>query len=208
MRAINSKVNVFGLLLSRPLLLLGLLNILIVWVIVGFGFSQWHDENAVLENIQAALLLCGSILGLPIRSASRISNALRVLFCVLCVSFLLRELDIDRMDLPMVIQVMGSGEGRVFTLALLWSFALYRLYSSGLVPRIALTVFVRSPQFRVLLAVIVLLLLSLVFDKQFIAVTHPRLFEELAETNAYLLLVIFTFPIHSAELAARHSTPA
>jgi len=126
-------------------ILLVAVNVIFAYDVILFEHHHVHGENALLENLQACFLALGTLLFLLPTQTNAANSFLNKAFSLLCLSFLLRELDLERFGVPPIIAQLGSGNGRKLLLAVLW------------------------------------VLLS---------VTVPRLYEELAETNAYFLMLI------------------
>lgn len=168
---------------------LGLVNILVLWLVIFFDYHHVHDENHIMENTQALLL------GISILYYGRLAaqnphiRLAMVSLCLLCFSFLLRELDLEYMGLPGFIVYLGSGAGRTLMLAILWlAMACAYLCKTSDV-RADFRRLTASRDFKFLTASALFLLLGALMDKEVLPVGHPRLFEELAEINAYLLLL-------------------
>ena len=76
------------------------------------------SENGLLENVQALTLIITLFFFLaPTFNRFRSDRLLGVFFCFLTLSFILRELDIETFDLPNILILMGSGQGRNLLLA-------------------------------------------------------------------------------------------
>ena len=99
--------------------------VLIVGVIFWSLFSGvWLEntsvfsENGLLENVQAATLTITLFFFLaPMFNRFRSDRLLAVFFSFLTLGFILRELDIETFDLPNVLILLGSGQGRNLLLA-------------------------------------------------------------------------------------------
>ena len=166
-------------------------NLVVIASIIASGKHDIHAENALFENIQAVCLIFAAILyaasSLRNRSTERVEF---VGLALLCFSFSLREIDIELIGLPQFIEQFLTGDGRTATLLVLWS-----CYFAFLLRQpVELSVLIKR-QFdtglsRYLLMSAGLLLTGALFDRGLITPYHPRLFEELLEVNAYLLLFI------------------
>ena len=76
------------------------------------------SENGLLENVQALTLIITLFFFLaPTFNRFRSDRLLGVFFSFLTLSFILRELDIETFDLPNILILMGSGQGRNLLLA-------------------------------------------------------------------------------------------
>jgi len=135
--------------------------------------------------ISAALLFALSSFGN--RSTDRIEL---IGLALLCFSFSLREIDIELVGLPALIEQFLVGKGRTATLLVLWSgyLALLLRQPIGFVDLIKRQF--DSGLAAYLLIAACLLVCGAVFDRGILMLNHPRLYEELLEVNAYLLLFI------------------
>ena len=79
----------------------------------GLDDTDIYAENSLIENIQVILLAIASIAYLlPIMIEKRSDN-LVFLFCsLLCYSFVLRELDLEKLDVPAALKLIGPGASR------------------------------------------------------------------------------------------------
>ena len=112
---------------SSSLLTLGVLNLTLVYFLIFYGNQGLYGENGLLENIQAILLALGTFLFLAPPQYNAYSS-LRYALALLCFSFLLRELDVEQMDIPVILQALGSGRGKRVLLLLLWGVVCWRAY--------------------------------------------------------------------------------
>ena len=80
--------------------------------------SDIYAENGVLENIQVFTLLAACItFFLPVIYQKREDKLILVFFALLCLAFILREVDVEKLDIPSILIFMGSGIGRNILLA-------------------------------------------------------------------------------------------
>ena len=91
-----------------------------------------YAENGPLENLQSILLAISCIVYLGPIALKREQERLILLFCsLLCCNFVLRELDVEDLDVPSALKFIGSGVGRnsIFSVAFmaLFCFAAFRL---------------------------------------------------------------------------------
>ena len=155
----------------------------------------------MIENIQAILLALGIFVFLFPHQHNAYSS-LQYALALLCFSFLLRELDVEKLDIPVILQTLGSGPGKRVLLLLLWGVVCWRVYHHELrVVKFTWKPILQSRQLSCLFGVLGFLAISYVMDKELVPFTYSRLYEELAETNAYLLLV-------ASKLAAIIAKPA
>src|SRR5688572_24415927 len=96
--------------------ILGALLGLLIWSaysVVALNRTDIYAENALLENIQAVLLAGACIVFLGPAAFEKRSDKLILLSCSwLCLAFVLRELDVERLDVPDSLKFIGSGTGR------------------------------------------------------------------------------------------------
>lgn len=81
------------------------------------------QENGVLENAQVVFLfVSGIIFFFQSFSAGRLTRLLLWMAGWLCLSFILRELDVDKLPVPSWVVLIGSGMGRNLIMAAGWGF--------------------------------------------------------------------------------------
>ena len=86
--------------------------------VIGLSDFDIFDENNLLENTQAFVLMFVFFLYLlPLFDPLRGDKLIAVFFAILTLAFLLRELDIEKFDLPKILILLGSGNGRNILLA-------------------------------------------------------------------------------------------
>jgi hypothetical protein len=91
-----------------------------------FEVYQLSKENSLLENLQA--LICGVIFFAFLWSFKKAEGHIKLLllfFSFLGFAFVLRELDVEKFDLPSIIIFWGSGTGRNGLLAVMFSITLF-----------------------------------------------------------------------------------
>ena len=98
-----------------------LLIILFSYLAIVAGKSWVYDENDLLENLQALLLLLSSAAFLPaLPRAGREQRVLLLAGTLFFLSLLLREVDVEKLGLSRLITLLGSGDGRNIILISLW----------------------------------------------------------------------------------------
>ncbi len=166
-------------------------NGIFAYLVIFFEYHHLHDENSLMENVQALLLATGCFCYLLLlagntRNVRLINGALSLL----CFSFTLRELDIEHLPVPALIRLLGSGHGRTILLLFLWGF-LFRFWIVSIPEKKKFVVnFVQTRKFYLLFLALLMLIGSALIDSKTISIPHPRLFEELLEINAYFLIVL------------------
>ena len=151
---------------------------------VFFGDVGVYDENNLLENTQAVILALSFLMFLmPILNSGRRDRLLAAFFAMLALGFILRELDVERLNVPNLLVLLGSGDGRNILLATgfscilviaLFNFRYYlNLASCFLRARVGVTAMVAG----------IFLVLGDTFES--IDITHNVLFEESLELMGY-----------------------
>ncbi|MDG0970474.1 MAG: hypothetical protein P8O06_11605 [Porticoccaceae bacterium] len=168
-----------------------LIIIVLLWACVSvmvLGDVSVYDENNLLENIQALTLGLSLLLFLmPLADRSRNDRLIAAFFSVLVVGFILRELDVEKFDLPSIIVFVGSGKGRNAMLAIgffvLLSVAVFnfRYYFS------LAKCFIRSRVGITAIIAGIFLIVGDMFEK--IDIPHHVLIEESFELIGYTILL-------------------
>lgn len=181
----------------RPLAWIGLAVLLVIATLLWLWAAAVHPgiyvENGPMENFQVGCLGVGGVLFLW-RAWLAKAGVERVVFAALALfylTFLIREFDTRKFDVPMVTSVL-SGTVRNVWLGALWVVAGYFIYRSRA------TVFgwgwrwLGTPAGRLFLAAGVFWVLGAAVDKLELFGSKPRdmLVEELLEVNAALLMAI------------------
>jgi hypothetical protein len=182
-----------GLQLAAISLLLVGMNALFAYDVILFAHHEVHGENALLENLQAMFLGLATALFLVPTPANIANQCLNKAFALLCFSFLLRELDLEYLGLPALLVQVGTGTGRTMLLTALWTMVLYGFVHNVQDKPQFLRQLLRSYKFVVMAVVLVLLAISAVMDKELLPISPARLYEELAETNAYFMMLLVGF---------------
>jgi hypothetical protein len=154
------------------------------------------EENHLLENLQAAALFLALMLSLvnlaPLRRRPPpyIAAGLAVLFLTL----LLRELDLEKFDLPDILTTLGSGTGRNLLLGLLCAVVLFSVARNRHRLKGDTLAYICSPLMYYLLAAATLYLVGEAMDKKLLPLAKPtRVFwEETAECLAAFWSVLGT----------------
>ena len=150
--------------------------------------DSFHSEGAALENTQVIFLIISAVGFLFLLPFKHPYKTIHLAIALLCFSFILRELDLEHMDVFQIIKILGSGQGRILLLASLWASMSFYSYNAVENKVCALKGFCFSPLFSVLLFAFLMLMAGAVLDKKIIEISQPMFFEELAEVNAYMLI--------------------
>jgi hypothetical protein len=148
-------------------------------------------ENGLIETMQAVLLAISCIFYLTAAALKEKPGKLIFLFCSLfCYSFVLRELDVEKFDIPYPLIFIGSGAGRNVTIAVafiailacaaLRNFRFYEKAAKG---------FIKSRPGMLLIAGGVFLFIGEFFEKYDAIVNHVY-WEEISELFAYVLILV------------------
>lgn len=189
MIARSSLIKGFG-----PFLFLTLLNGLVIHMIRLKGYHQLHAENGLLENAQAFLLMLAILTYAVLSMRETVPlSLLHQSLALLSFSFLLRELDLELLPLPLVVRLLGSGLGRTILLLALWMAMAWKWIGCIKDKRGFTRRWFYNRSFLLLMIAAQLLMLSELIEKNIFLLPDPQLFEEMAESNAYLLLLLAAF---------------
>lgn len=176
-----------------------------------FGFAFWaaysvffgghvhiYAENGLIETIQACLLAIACVIYLATAALEKRSDKLILLFCsLLCYGFALRELDVEKLDIPHPLIFIGSGVGRNITVAGAFiAICVYVALGNFSFYKKAAIEFIKSKPGALLIAGGVFLFVGHLFEKNG-AITHHVFFEEMAELFGYTFIVLSSIAINS-----------
>ena len=177
--------------LPRFVVIAVIANLAVIASVIASDLHGVHAENALFENIQAVCLISAALLYALSSFGNKSTDRIELMgLALLCFSFSLREIDIELFGLPPLIEQFFVGKGRTATLLVLWGgyLALLLRQPIGFVDLIKRQF--DSGLVAYLLIAACLLVCGAVFDRGILMLNHPRLYEELLEVNAYLLLFI------------------
>ncbi len=173
-------------------------------IIAWFGFTLWaaysvfHDnnvhiyaENRLIENVQACILVIASIVYFATAALDKSSEKLIIMFCsLLCLTFFLREVDVEDFDIPYALIFIGSGAGRntILTAAFVAIFIYTGLKHTHY--KKAAVEFAKSRPGWLLMAGGVFLLIGDFFEKNDTILHHSVFFEEINELFGYVLILL------------------
>ncbi len=176
------------------------ITIAIIWssysVFILQDFSVF-GENHLLENLQALTLFAVlAVYLVPVFQSQRTDRLLCLFFVWLTVAFLLREIDMDELNLHAFIVKWGSGFGRNLWLAQAFAImSILALMRLRFYLDLAKQFLVSAPGIMAIKAG-VLLIAGDICEK--VAFTNQAFFEEVFELLAYAVL------LRAATLLARH----
>lgn len=154
-----------------------------------FNDPSVYGENNLLENTQVLTLLLTLILfTLPILDRFRNDRLLSIFFSFLALGFILRELDVEKFDLPSIMITLGSGEGRNIILAIgVLSTLAYALFKFRYYLDLAIC-FIRGRTGFATLAAGLFLVIGDIFEN--FQIQHHILYEESFELVGYSVLLM------------------
>lgn len=167
------------------LFIMGLINFMLFKV--GNNYNAFFEENGILENSEV-VLLCLAALNFLYGFVAARWRSITFFSFIVCLAFILRELDVEKFNLNSIILFLGSGVGRVILLTSLFIIGFYLLYKEitfSIVKRLMNSMF-----FYCLIFSSIFLVLSWVFDKKIFDIPYLVLLEELSELNAYFIIFL------------------
>ena len=165
-------------------------NLFFCLLVISYEYHHLYSENALLENLQGAFLLVSTVayFGLASRSLGHLRSAY-LGTALLCFSFFTRELDLELLPVIEHVGFLFHGIGRTLMLLVLWSFYVVMVVRQGGF-KMHIVNLLRSKYLHYFSLCFLLLVTGAFFDREFFPLEYGRLFEELAETNAYLFLAL------------------
>ena len=154
------------------------------------GDASVYAENGIIENVQAILLAAAFLLFiLPVLRKKVQKRLISVACSLLCYSFLVRELDVERLDVPLAVQMIGSGIGRNVSLVIGFAILLICACARFSYYKDAAMVFLKSHCGLLLLTAGLLLGLGDIFEKSQ-SIAHNAFYEETTELYGYVLMLL------------------
>jgi hypothetical protein len=190
------SLNVNAMIMAFIALLL--LDASIIFEVEVGGNTEIVKEDQALENYQVILLfISGAVYLQTLFYAQKGQKLFPAAGALLCFSFILRELDVEKFDLPEIIILLGHGLGRNIMLIGLWlllavSFARNYKHYLGIAVNLLMT---RSALLMV--AGGLLLIVGDLFEDKIFGVTFHQLYEELSELNGYFLILLAALSLSS-----------
>lgn len=147
-----------------------------------------YKENGIIENIQVLILCITFFIFLaPPFYQKRNDKLISLFFSLLIVNFILRELDVEKFDIPKVLILIGSGVGRKVLLAIGFvSILLYAAFDIKHYLHLSLKLLQSRTGILILIAPIFLFMGGFFEDAQF---PHHEYFEEMSELIGYVFLL-------------------
>jgi hypothetical protein len=171
------------------------------------GDPALYAEDGFLESVQAGLLASGALVFLAPFALRKEQGKLVYGFCsLLCYSFVVRELDVERLNVPEVVKFIGSGIGRNVSLALAFSAILiYALANFSYYKKAGLQ-FLKSRPGILLMLGGVLLQIGDMFEKNY-GLQYHVFYEEFSELTGYALILLSALAVNSAISRRNASSP-
>ena len=150
------------------------------------------DENGIVEASQSIFITLSMILfayhALMVKEiAAKLAS---FGLSLLSLTFLLRELDVEKFDLPSFIIMIGSGTGRNLFLGSLWIILLVFTFKYKSIEKNKVVSFLFSTYGQFLMFSALMLLLGMMMDKNIFSLQNltTRFYEELLELLGYCYL--------------------
>lgn len=147
------------------------------------------EENGFLENMQVAFLTLG-MLGFLFNCFANNLKSFAFFGALICLSFILREIDVELLDIASIIKTLGSGQGRNILMATLFIISITLILRGNV--NDDLNVLFKSNFIIVIIFAGLFLISSWIFDQKIIQTASNLLIEEISEVNAYSLIFIST----------------
>lgn len=159
-----------------------------------------YDENGILENIQVlTLTLSCLIFLLPVINQKREDKLILLFFSLLCLGFILRELDVEKLNVPDILIFVGSGIGRNIIITtgfiILISYAVVnRHYYKKLGKK-----FIMSVDGSLMILAAIFLFSGSYFEHNTLLQHHVFL-EEIFELSGYVLILLVSLILYKNKL--------
>ena len=177
------------------------LSLLIVVLFIIFYPEVDTDENGLLEWLQSGFIALSFFIFSFNTFVSQSIKKRIISFglALLSLTFLLRELDIEKFDLPLVLITLGSGSGRNILLGTLWVVLFALLYKyKRYFDKSAIETFLFSRVGQLLMFSATMLILGAMMDKNIFSLETltTRFYEEVLELLGYVYLSIASMKIY------------
>ena len=177
----------------------------VITMLIFLGFSFWsffsvymlnqttiYAENGLIENIQVLTLSIACLFFfLPIVRQKRNDKLFLLFFAFLCLACVLREVDIEDLNVPNFLIVIGSGAGRNIILAT----GFFAIFSYSLSNVTHYKKVLRSFLSRCGIVIVtagILLFIGDFFEKVSL-IQHRMFYEEMFELSGYVLILLVAF---------------
>jgi hypothetical protein len=157
-----------------------------------------YDEGGPLEMLQAVVLAICTVLFLVASFRTREQGRLILLFCaLLCYGFVVRELEVRLMDVPLLVKTLCSGRGRNISLVIGFSALLIGACARFSYYKRAGIAFVKSRAGTLLMVGGALLWVGDLFEKMH-SIPHHAYFEEISELCGYVFILLSALAANAA----------
>lgn len=162
----------------------------LAYSVFALGQTTIYAENSVIENIQVlTLVMSAAVFLLGLKHPKREGKLLLLFLSFLCLSFILREVDVEDFDLPSILIAIGSGMGRNLILAAGFiSIGVYAAFNAAYYKK-EVKAFFLSKAGLLILAAGVLLYIGDVFEN-LKTVQHHVFWEETIELSGYMAILL------------------
>ena len=162
------------------------------------GDPALYAEDGFLENVQAILLAISCLVFLAPIALRKEPGKLVYAFCsLLCYSFVVRELDVEHLNVPQAVKFIGSGVGRNASLVLAFSAILIYALANFSYYKKACLEFIWSRPGMLLILGGVLLQIGDMFEKNY-GLQYHVFYEEFSEVAGYFLILLSALAVNSS----------
>jgi hypothetical protein len=183
--------------------LMMLLSVILAVQVIIFDQAYLYGENELMENIQLGLLLTVAIVFFRLIGEKHWSSVehsapslmlLSNLGAALSISFIIREMSCKETEIDWLIFFV-DGQGYKLLMLLIWVPLLLKAFKFKHEYISIVKKSILSSTALFLMAAVVCLTVSALFDKEIIVVEYFRFYEEIAEINGYgfMLLAAMSF---------------
>ena len=152
-----------------------------------------YAENGPLENTQVFILSIACLIFLlPVLTQSRNDKLFLLFFSLLCISFVLREVDIEDLNVPNILISIGSGTGRNIMLSIGF-FAIFLCMAINIAHYKKVLKFYGLSRGSLLIFVAGILLGIGAFFEEMSFVPHYVFFEEMLELSGYVIILLVAY---------------
>ncbi len=150
-----------------------------------------YIENGILENTQVIVLIISMLVFFfSVFNPKREDKLILIFFSFLCFSFILREVDVETLDIPNTLKIIGHGMYR--NIMIITGFIIistYAIYHNKHLCYTKLYIFLVSINGILIMMAGILLYLGDFFE-HYNSITHHVFLEEICELSGYILLLL------------------
>ena len=159
------------------------------YLVIGRNMRFLHEENGLLENMQVVLLsLTILVFAMQLWMKKRSHPVFPLAGAYLCAVFVLRELDVEELDVPNFLIQLGSGIGRNIILVVLGGLlAGYALKKQKIIRTFLPAFFFETSSLTIFVGLL-FLVSGWPFDKGIIHTEYYQFYEEIFELTGYYLM--------------------